>query len=253
MRVLIVDDEPLARARIRKLLSVESDVEQILECENGLEAAASITTWQPDLVFLDVQMPGLDGFGVVERIGPARMPVTVFVTAFDEFALKAFDAHALDYLLKPFGAERLQRALARAREQLALRQRSDLERKLTALLGGAVTPQSYTVRFPVRSGSRISLVEAASVDWIGAEGNYIALHAGRQVHLIRETMTDLDKGLDPKRFVRIHRSTIVRIDAIRAVESILRGEYIVILKDGTRLGSSSSYRDRLEAALLIPR
>jgi two-component system, LytTR family, response regulator len=250
LRILVVDDEPLARARVVNLLAGETGVSEIRECENGLEAVQAIEQWQPDLVFLDVQMPGLDGFGVVDRIGPDRMPVTVFATAFDEFAIRAFEAHALDYLLKPFDPERLAQALGRARTQVVLRQRGELEEKLSALLEGSGNAARYTERFVIRNGARITFVEAERVEWIGAEGNYVGLHVGKQVHLIRETLTELERKLDPTRFLRIHRSTIINLDQVQAVESLFRGEYVVILKAGRKLNSSSSYREKLEEALL---
>lgn len=250
IKALIVDDEPLARSRIRNLLSREDDVELAGECENGIEAVEAIGEMEPDLIFLDVQMPGLDGFGVLERVGVERMPMTVFVTAYDEFALKAFETHALDYLLKPFEPERFQRALGRAREQLVLRRRKGLEQRLEALLAEIDAGPPHLQRFLVRIGSRIHFVAADQVDWIGAEGNYLRLHVGQQSFLVRDTVSNVDGKLDPKRFLRIHRSTIVNLERVKAVESLYRGEYVLILKDGTKLNSSSSYRERLESALL---
>ena len=250
MKILVVDDEPLARQRVLRLLRDELRVEEITEAENGLEAVQAIHASRPDVVLLDVQMPGLDGFGVVEAIGPGNMPVTIFVTAFDEFAVKAFDAHALDYLLKPFDPARLRHALARARGQLALRRQDDLEQRLTALLGQVQPASRYLERFIVRNGQRLTFVGVDAVDWIGAEGNYSALHVRRQIHLIRDSLGGLERKLDPRRFLRIHRSTIVNLDAVAAVESIVRGEYVVVLRDGTKLNSSGSYRERLEGTLL---
>lgn len=250
IKALIVDDEPPGRSRVRHLLSAAADIEVIDEAENGLQAVDKIEALQPDLVFLDVQMPGLDGFGVVDRVGPERMPVTVFITAFDEFAVRAFDAHALDYLLKPFEAERFERALDRVRGQLALRRRDGLERKLEALLGDLGDGERYLRRFLVRVGTRVTFVDAEHVDWIGAEGNYLRLHVGPQTHLVRDTLTNAEARLDPRRFIRIHRSTIVNLKRVRAVESLFQGEYLVILQDGTKLNSSGSYREQLEAKLL---
>jgi two-component system, LytTR family, response regulator len=250
IRTLIVDDEPLARSRIRNLLSKESDVELAGECENGFEAIEAIDQMEPDLVFLDVQMPGVNGFGVLERIGVGRMPLTVFVTAYDEFALRAFEAHALDYLLKPFEADRLRQALGRAREHLALRKRKHLEQRLEALLAEMDSGPEYLERFLVRVGSRIQFVEADRVDWIGAEGNYLRLHVADRSFLVRETVAGVEAKLNPKKFLRIHRSTIVNLERVRAVESLYRGEYVLILKDGTKLSTSAAHRDRLESVLL---
>lgn len=253
MKVLIVDDEPLARTRITRLLADAPGITDLRECENGIEAVDAIGSWRPDLVFLDVQMPGLDGFGVVERVGTTRMPITVFVTAYDEFAVQAFEANALDYLLKPFGPDRLRSALGRARTQVALKSYAELQSRLHGLLGEIAPANRYINRFVVRNGSRMTFVDVNAVDWIGAEGNYLALHSGRKADLVRKTMGEVDRELDPANFVRIHRSTIVRIGAVAAVESVHRGEYVVILRSGTRLRSSSAYRERLEMALMAER
>ena len=250
IKTLIVDDEPLARTRVRTLLAAEADIEVVGECGNGLEAVDAIDAMRPDLVFLDVQMPGLDGFGVVESVGASRMPASVFVTAFDEFAVRAFDAHALDYLLKPFEVERFRETVGRVREHIAARRRHEIDRRLEALLEERGPVPEYLERFLVRVASRINFVDADQVDWIGSEGNYLRLHMGRQSHLVRDTLSNVDARLNPKHFLRIHRSTIVNLSRVRAVESVFQGEYIVILSDGTKLNSSSSYRDRIESTLL---
>jgi two-component system, LytTR family, response regulator len=250
IRTLIVDDEPLARSRIRNLLVAADDIEVAGECENGLEAVEAIGGLHPDLVFLDVQMPGIDGFQVVERIGPSEMPVTVFVTAYDEFALRAFEVHALDYLLKPFEVDRFGQTLERVRRHLELRRRGELEQRLEALLGGLGASSQHMERFLVRVGSRTTFVDVDQVDWIAAEGNYLRLHVGPQSHLVRETIAGVDARLNPRRFLRIHRSTIVNLTRVKAVESVFQGEYVLILKDGTKLNSSTTYRERLEEALL---
>ncbi len=254
IRTLIVDDEPLARSRIRQLLEAERDVDVIGECANGIAAVEVIRSTAPDLVFLDVQMPGGGGFEVVERVGSEEMPMTVFVTAYDEFALQAFEAQALDYLLKPFEVERFRRTLQRVRAHFELRhQELSAPAGPTGPVGEATMSNGRAgclERFHVRSGSRILFVEAERVDWIGAEGNYLRLHVGRQSHLIRETLSHLEARLDPRRFLRIHRSTIVNLERVRALETVLQREYLVILEDGTKLSSSSTYRARLERALL---
>ena len=251
IRVAIVDDEPLAIERMRRLLAGERDIQIVAECTNGAEAVAAIRSQAPDLVFLDVQMPGLDGFGVVEQVGPASMPATIFATAFDEHALLAFDSSALDYLLKPFDPDRFARALERARRFLRLQNREELEAKLTSMLGGTNRARRYLDRFLVRYGRRIVFVDTAEVDRIEADGNYAAIHVGTQVHLLREALSRLEEQLDPAAFVRIHRSHIVAVDRVHQLESVFQGEYVVTLKDGTRITSSRTYRERLERAVGI--
>jgi len=249
VRVLIVDDEPLARDGVRLHLELESDFEVAGEAGSGEEAVALIAELAPDLVFLDVQMPGIDGFGVIEAVGVERMPVTIFVTAYDQFALKAFEAHALDYLLKPFDAERFRSAVARARAQLRAHRFGDVEGQLAALLGELRGKREYLERIVVRSGGRILILRIEDIDWLEAASNYVRIHAGGRQYLLRETMSNLEARLDPARFVRIHRSTMVRIDRIRELEPLFQGDYVLILEDGTRLTSSRGYRDRLQAML----
>jgi two-component system LytT family response regulator len=247
LRVLIVDDEPVARRRIRRLLQQEPDVEIAGECGDGQAAADAVLTLRPDLVFLDVQMPERDGFGVLEAVGPGEMPAVVFVTAYDRYALRAFDVHALDYLLKPFTRERFHEALARARRRG--RAAGDLERRFVALLDELRSGRRYLTRFAVRSGGRVQIVEASRVDWIGAADNYVTIHAEGREHLLRETMARLEQQLDPDRFVRIHRSAIVQIDRIKELRPSFHGDFAVLLHDGTRLTLSRGYRGRVERLL----
>jgi two-component system, LytTR family, response regulator len=249
LRVIIVDDEPLARERIRMLLESTDDVDVIAECGNGREAVEEIEALSPDLVFLDVQMPELDGFGVVEAVGPAQMPKVIFVTAYDQFALRAFEAHALDYLLKPFDQDRFHKALQRARGSIHQQENGELDQRLLDLLGTLRPKSEYLERIVVRTGARIIFLRVDEVDWMDAEGNYIRLHVGKKSHLIRETMSGIESKLDPARFIRIHRSTIVNIDRIKEMESLFQGEFVVILQDGTKLTSSRGYRDRLRDLL----
>lgn len=253
IRTAIVDDEPLARARIAGLLSGRPEFRDVAECENGPDAVDHILGARPDVVFLDVQMPGLDGFGVIERVGIDRMPATVFVTAYDEFALRAFDAQAIDYLLKPFDAARFEQMLEKVKRQLGAADAGGLDARLAALMQAvdARNASTFLERFVIRTGSRITFLDAEEVEWLGAESNYVALHAGGRTHLVRDTLGALEAKLDPGKFVRIHRSTIVRIRAVRSLESVFQGEYVVIMKDGTRLTSSRSYRARLESTLGI--
>jgi len=249
IRAIIVDDEPLAREGVRLHLEAEQDVEVIGEAGDGEEAVGLVETMKPDLIFLDVQMPGLDGFGVLEALGPAHMPVTVFTTAYDQFALKAFDAHAIDYVLKPYDADRFRLAVERARAQIQGRRRAQMDERLGALLTELRTRNQFLERLVVRSGGRILILRVADVDWVEAASNYVRLHAGGKEYLLRETMTALEAKLDPNDFVRIHRSTIVRVDKIRELEPLFQGDYVVILDDGTRLTSSRGYRDKLQDLL----
>lgn len=254
IRTLIVDDEPLARARIRGLLAEEPDVEVVGECTNGLEAIEAIEERQPDLVFLDVQMPQVDGFSVVEAVGSERMPTTIFVTAYDQFAIRAFDAQALDYLLKPYPEERFRNALERARRAVGVRTAQPAGRQdIAALVSMLAEQRERPERVVVRSGAKIGFVEISAIDWVQSEGNYLRLHTGKTSHLVRETLAGLEMRLDPKQFVRIHRSTMVNVRAVKQLESVFQGEYVVMLHDGTKLTSSKTYRRRLEDALGLSR
>jgi two-component system, LytTR family, response regulator len=250
IRTLIVDDEPIARARVLALLHAEADIEVVRECSNGTEAVSAITETSPDLIFLDVQMPEMDGFEVARTLGPERMPAVVFVTAFDQYALRAFEIHAADYLLKPFSVQRFRLALSHAREQLGQRQATTLGRQLLALLPemGRREPTGHD-RLVVKSSGRVYFVRAADIDWCEAAGNYVCLHVGPQSHLVRETMGHLESQLDPHQFLRIHRSTIVNVDRIQELRSSFNGEHIVVLHGGTRLTLSRGYRDALQARL----
>jgi two-component system LytT family response regulator len=249
IRALIVDDEPLARERIRTLLADEPDVEMIGECAAGREAIAAIQRQNPDLIFLDVQMPELDGFGVLQMIGAERMPAIIFVTAYDQYALRAFEVQALDYLLKPFDRERFQKALQRARLQIQQAKDGDLNQRLLALLENLQPEKKRLERLVVKSGGRVFFLKAEEIDWFEAAGNYVRLHAGRESHLLRETIKNLETQLDPKKFLRLNRSTIVRIDRIKELRPWFNGEYAIILQDGARLTSSQGYREKLDALL----
>ena len=252
LRVLIVDDEPVARRRLRRLLRFDFDVHIVGECGDGATAADAIRDLAPDVVLLDVQMPELDGFGLLQTLYPDEIPVVIFVTAFDRYALRAFDVHALDYLLKPVDGERLARAMARARVRVAERRGSptpQLDHRLMALLTELSAERRYLTRMPVRAEGRLIVVQLSDVDWIAAADNYVTLHAGAQHHMVRDTMGRLERELDPDLFVRIHRSTIVRIDGIKELVPDFHGDYTVILKNGTRLTLSRTYRSKVEAVL----
>jgi two-component system LytT family response regulator len=249
IRAIIVDDEPLAREGVRLHLEAEPDVEIVGEAGTGEEAVELIETVRPDLLFLDVQMPGLDGFGVLDAVGPAYMPVTIFTTAYDQFALRAFDAHAIDYILKPYDAQRFGNAIERARMHLNGRRKVQVDERLDSLIDELRARNQYLERLVVRSGGRILILRVADIDWVEAASNYVRLHAGGREYLLRETMTALESKLDPADFVRIHRSTIVRVDKIRELEPLFQGDYVVILDDSTRLTSSRGYREKLQELL----
>ena len=248
IRVVVADDQPMARERLVSLLSAEPGVEVAGVASSGLEAVDCIRHQAPDLVFLDLQMPGMDGFGVIEAIGVERMPATVFVTAFDEYAVRAFEVQALDYLLKPFGRQRFQSALARARRHLERERQGAMAGRLAELLQMR-RPGEGRERILVKSGGRVSFIDVDSIDWVEAEGNYVRLHAGDQVHLMRETMNGLIDRIGPKRFFRIHRSRIVNIKKVKELLIAGGGDYQVVLVDGTKLGLSRLYRDALQEQL----
>ncbi len=258
IRVLIVDDEPPARKRIAKLLREQDGFEAVGECANGKEALAAIRSEEPDLVLLDVQMPELSGLDLLEALDPDALPAVIFVTAYDQHALRAFELHAVDYLLKPFDDERFEIALQRAKARIERGHLAGLSRRLLALLRTVQEDRSEPVelvaehpqptdRLAIRSGDRILIVKVEDIDWIEGAGVYARLHVGAKTHLIRETLTNLAEQLDAERFVRIHRSTIVNRERVRELRSYFHGEYIVLLDDGTQLKLSRSYRDSLES------
>ena len=250
IRALIVDDEPLARERMRSLLGVEPDVDVVGEASNGLDAVDAILDRSPDLVFLDVHMPKLDGFEVIETVGADRMPAVVFVTAYDQHALRAFEVQALDYLLKPFDSERFQGTLRRVRQQMQHAETGDLSQKLLALVRDLKGErQSRAERLVVKSGGRLFFLRTDEIDWIEAAGNYVRLHVGAHSHLLRETMKGMEAALDPDRFIRIHRSTIVNTERIKELQPLFHGEYAVLLQDGTRLVASRGPENRLRRML----
>lgn len=251
IRALIVDDEPLARARLRTLLSEEADVEVVGECGDGLEAVAAVQDLTPELVFLDVQMPTLDGFGVVEALDPGALPVIVFVTAYDRYALQAFEVHALDYLLKPFDRDRFQKALERARAELQRSGSAETSQKLLAMLEDKAVRKPLE-RLIIKSAGRVFFLRTEEIDWIEAAGNYVRLHVGAEAHLLRETMNGLEGRLDPGHFLRIHRSTIVNVDRIQELQAWFHGDYLVILRDGTQLTLSRGYRQKVQERFGTP-
>ncbi|MFL5537814.1 MAG: LytR/AlgR family response regulator transcription factor [Longimicrobiaceae bacterium] len=258
LRVVVVDDEPLARSGMCGLLARDPELSVVAQCADGAEAVAAIAGLRPDLVLLDVQMPEMDGFEVLRAVGPARMPVVVFVTAFDRFALRAFDVAAVDYLLKPFDDERFDLAVARAKHAVRNAEAGELGRRLMRLVerqgapadaAPSTEPARHATRLVVKSAGRTVFVRVDEVDWIEADDYYAKLHVAGKTHLLRETMGSLEARLDPARFFRVHRSAIVNLDRVREVQFLFRGEHVVILHDGTRLKLSRSRLEKLEAML----
>ena len=256
IRTLIVDDEPLARRNLRLLLEGDPQIEIVGECGNGKEAVKKIQEIGPELLFLDIQMPEMDGFDVLEKVGADQVQAIIFVTAFDQYALKAFEVHALDYLLKPFDDVRFQRALKQAKKRLERRELNKLTDKLLALLDERghdqeqkARKQKYLTRLMVKLTNRVILLKVNEIDWIEADGNYAKLHVGTKCHLLREKMQDLETQLDPQKFVRIHRSIIVNLDRVKEMHPHFNGDFIVVLDGGAQLKLSRSRREALEARL----
>ncbi len=230
---------------MHSLLSSQPDVEVVGECGDGREAIEAIQRIAPDLVFLDVQMPAIDGFAVLDGLSGARLPAVVFVTAYDQHALKAFEVHALDYLLKPFDRDRFERALERVRAQLRYSTPAALNRRLVSLLESFRPAQKTQDRLVIRSGGRVFFLKVEEIDWVEGEGNYVRIHVGKLSHLVREKMSDLESRLDDARFLRIHKSTIVNTEQIKEIQPLFNGAHVVLLRDGTRLTWSRGYRSRL--------
>ena len=249
IRTIIVDDVDLARERIKILLD-DAEFEVVAECANGREAIKAISSLKPDLVFLDIQMPKISGFEVVETIGVEEMPPVIFVTAYDEFALRAFEVNAVDYLLKPFDEARLNKAVARARREIGRPPPAgEVEEKLRRLLKEVRPEQKYLKRIPVRSARHTTLVLTEEIDWINSAGHYLELHAGGEKHLIREKLSRLEAQLDPEKFARIHRSIIVNLDSIKSLHPLFNGDHVVVLKNGQKVNSSRTYHEKLIALL----
>lgn len=263
-RIMIVDDEPVARQRVRRLVAREPGVEVVAECGTGREAVEGVLTHRPDLLVLDVQMPELDGFGVLAALPPDKVPLVIFVTAFDEHALRAFDVHAVDYVLKPIDPDRLRIAVARARDEHGRAAAAEQHARLRGLLsewvpdvvappaGATVAPPAAAPplqRFLVKTNGKMFFVNTTDVDWIEADGNYVRLHVGSASHMIRETIIAVERALPPSSFARIHRSAIVNLDRIAEMRQWSSGDYIVVLTTGARLKLSRTYRESIEAAI----
>lgn len=251
LSVVVADDEPLARERVLSLLAAEPDIDVVAQCRDGEEAVKAIAERRPDLVLLDIEMPRMDGFDVINAIGPDRMPTLIFVTAYDQHAIRAFEVRALDYLLKPFDRERFAGALRRARSQIDAQATGDLGRRLVAMMKDPKREAPRSDRLVVKSGGRLFFLRSDEIDWIEAAGNYVRLHVGPQSHLLRETMNAIEARLDPERFFRIHRSRIVNVERIQEMQPWLNGEYSIVLKTGGRLTISRGYREKLQEKLRI--
>ena len=245
IRTVIVDDEPLARRRIRRMLARDAEIEIVSDCGNGNEAIAAIKTLKPDLLFLDIQMPEIDGFDVLESLDPSRLPLVIFVTAYDQYALRAFEVSAVDYLVKPFDRVRFEKALDRAKLRMAGERGSDLSRQTLALLEELKARSNHVERLLIKAGGRAFFLKTDEIDWIEAEGKYVRLHVGKESYLLREAIGSMETQLNPKKFPRIHRSSIVNIDRVRELQPWFHNEYRVILNDGTELMLSRSCRKRL--------
>ena len=250
IRTLIVDDEPVARRGIRNQLRGADDIEVVAECGHGAAAVEAISDLEPDLVFLDVQMPEMDGFDVVATVGAERMPAVIFVTAFDQFAVRAFDVHAIDYVLKPINRERFLRALERARQRLARPPDDVAERVIAALADlGRTVPSRNSRRLAIKQDGRVILVDLQDVVRIEAAGNYVEIHAAGKAHLMRETLAHIEARLDPARFVRVSRSSIVSVDRVRELRPMFNGDFVLLLQDGSEVSGSRRFRHRLEPLL----
>lgn len=242
MRVVIIDDEPRARNFIRKLLVSDFSVEIAGECANGYDAIRAIKAKRPDLIFLDVQMPEIDGFMVLEGLDPEEMPAVIFVTAYDQYALRAFEQHALDYLLKPFDQERFFRTLEHAKLRISER-KSAQQSAIAQLLASEQHRRTCLNRITVKRNGRIQLLPTHTIDWIEAEDNYVLLHCGKDAYMLRQTLSNIEARLDPETFIRVHRSAIVNVEALKELQPGFDGAYGLELKDGTKLRLSRSYRE----------
>ncbi|MFK7848571.1 MAG: LytR/AlgR family response regulator transcription factor [Rhodothermales bacterium] len=253
IRTLIVDDEPEARSGLRSLLEQDTQITLIGECSNGTDAVDAIRMELPDLVLLDVQMPGLNGFDVLQEIKSEHMPLVIFVTAYDQYSLKAFEVHAVDYLLKPFTNGRFREAIDQAKQQIrSQKDLSHIAQRMNLLLSKfesnpprvPVLDVDYLHRIAVKEGEKITFLDVDSIDWIEAADNYICLHVGRRTYLLRSKLSDIEKQLNPKQFLRVHRSRIVNIEQIQEMQPQGSGDCILILKDGTEITSSRTYREQ---------
>jgi len=249
IKTLVVDDEPIARRSVCRQLEGEADIDIIGVCGSGREALSIIQKQKPDLVFLDIHMPELDGFELLENVKLDEWPTIIFVTAYERYALRAFDIHVLDYLLKPFDRERFQKALNRARRQIRDSGVDQTNSRVLALIESLKRQQNYLERFAINSGGRTLFLNAQEIEWVEAADNYVLLHVGRKEHLLHETMGSIETKLDPRSFLRIHRSKIVNLGRVKELQPMFHGNYVVTMSDGSRLTSGRSYRAKLQILL----
>ena len=252
IRTLVVDDESLARERVRDMLAADPQIEIIADCGNGQEAIEAIQRSSPDLVFLDVEMPGIDGFGVLEALPPNQMPTVIFVTAYDQYAVRAFEVYALDYLLKPFDQERFEKALGRAKEHIASERNEIMGQRILSAIEEIKTRPVHLERLVIKMNGHVFFIKAEEIDWLEAEGNYVRLHSAKESYLLRDTISALESQLDPKKFIRVHRSAIVNVDRITELQPWFHGEYRIILREGVQLTLSRTYREKLHELLGRP-
>lgn len=245
IRTLIIDDEPLARLRLRRLLSSDPEINLLAECADAFDAIKAINEFSPDLIFLDIQMPEKDGFSVIEEIGVDKIPCTVFVTAYDQHALRAFEVNALDYLLKPYNEERFFRMLRRVKQMIAATQTSEVKDRIMTAVEQLRQNTNFLERILIKTAGRIFFLNLDEVHWIKSEGNYLRLNVGQTSYLIRDTVHNFESRIDPRVFLRIHRSTIVNLEKVKELVQMTHGDYKVILRDGTELAFSRHYRDNL--------
>jgi two-component system LytT family response regulator len=245
VRSLIVDDEPLARQRIRGFIKNDNRLKIVGECTNGIQAINAIIKLKPNLIFLDIQIPGMNGFEVIQAVGAENMPPVIFVTAYDRYAIKAFEVHAIDYLLKPYEKGRFEIALERGIRAASSRRKGVTTKKIGALVDKILEERNIPERILVKSSDRISIVEVGQIDWIESAGNYVQIHLGKVTHLLRDTMKNMERRLDPKLFARIQRKIIVNMGRIKELRPLLHGDYVVVLHDGVRLRLSRQYSHRL--------
>jgi two-component system LytT family response regulator len=257
VRVLVVDDEPLARSGIADLVTRDPELTVVGQCGDGESAVAAIRELTPDLVLLDIQMPEMDGFQVIQKVGPDRMPAVIFITAYDQFAVRAFEVHAMDYLLKPFDDERFSAAIARTKRAIRDDEVGQLSQRLLGLLETtrrgelpvAGAGQPYLTRLVVKNAGKVNFVRVDEIDWIEAADYYVRIHVARKSHLLRETMSALEEQLDPARFFRVHRSAIINLDRLVEIQPYFHGEHVLVLQDGSKLKLSRSRKEKLEAVL----
>ena len=252
IRTIIVDDEPLACRRVHRLLRADEEIQVLALCTNGEQAVEAIHHHHPHLLFLDIQMPGMDGFEVLEAIDKRKLPQIIFITAYDRYAIQAFEVHAVDYLLKPFDRERFEKAVDRAKEFIRHNQQTNISKELEALREEIRLKPAYLDRFVIKTGGRIYFLKSQHIDWIEAQGKYVAIHSGKESHVLREGISSVEEDLDPQKFVRIHRSTIVNIERVKELNPWFHGDCKITLQDGTQLMLSRHYRQRLDDLLGRP-